>query len=79
MEYITLRIKDENPVEEVLPADRLLRVCEKDMGIEGRESINVRFFGDFADKAFFLNPAYDWKIGKDISGSLILVPLKKEK
>jgi len=44
----------------------------------GRGSLCVRGGGNFARKGFYLNDCVDWKIVKDSSGCLVLVPEKKQ-
>lgn len=40
--------------------------------------IEPRDDGEFKDRAFFLDPRFDWIIGKDSRNHIILIPLKKE-
>lgn len=39
--------------------------------------ISKRIAGNFRNKSFYLPEEYDWIIGKDDKGALVLVPLKK--
>lgn len=36
-----------------------------------------RRHGDFANSAFWLNSNFDWEIGTDSDGAIILIPLKR--
>jgi len=42
-------------------------------------SIQSRNDGSFKSRAFYLDPSYDWILGKDNEGITILVPLIKER
>lgn len=35
--------------------------------------------GELRNTSFVLNGAFDWTIGKDASGAVLLIPLRKEK
>lgn len=41
--------------------------------------ITNRIGGSLQDNSFFLDRNYDWVLGKDNEGTVVLVPLKKEK
>lgn len=41
--------------------------------------IDIREFGNFKNKAFYLNPKFNWKIAKDESGIDVLIPTPKNK
>ena len=38
--------------------------------------IQIRDEGEFSGKAFYLDERFDWELGTDLTGKLILIPLK---
>lgn len=40
--------------------------------------LSMRMYGVFERKAFWLNKEFDWVIGYDEGGALILIPLRKK-
>jgi hypothetical protein len=47
--------------------------------IKNKVILQTRKFGSLANKAFWINTLdFDWHIGKDMDGSSILMPVRKE-
>lgn len=66
---------------EVVPANKMIRVSNDGVGVcdeDGLDLIQSRACGEFADKALYLSDKYDWKMGVDSLGAVVLVPVKKE-
>lgn len=68
-----------NDTEKVVGKDSLIEDIESNI-IKNDDGIVVqtRSGGAFAYKAIWLNPTYDWIIGRDSGGHPILIPIKKE-
>jgi hypothetical protein len=47
-------------------------------GIGGCDMIQKRTNGEFKDRAFFLSANYDWVLGRDSIGELVLIPIAKD-
>ena len=64
------------PEEEEVRSDLLLSFREGKLKTENSEvSLGwVRSTGEFAGHGFRLNPIFDWRIGKDSHGEVVLVP-----
>lgn len=76
MKYDYLKIKRVAELEyKEIPEDRML----DNIGMQCLGGLEKRGGGDFDKKAFWLPKGYDWEMGEDNEGCLILVPLKKEK
>jgi len=44
---------------------------------DGRTFIQRRVNGQFIGKAFWLNSSFDWELGLDDEGEIVLVPIEK--
>lgn len=77
MERIRI-IEDDEPKNAIKRSD-LLRVREGFMRVENAVEpvIQARLGKEFAAHAFWLNEYYNWTLGTDSAGQLILVPTKK--
>ena len=78
-ETITLRIKPERERAIAIPQAELCPIDEGAIRIKERIVIDRRCSGPLVGKAFYLNDAYDWQVGRDDVGILCLVPIKKWK
>jgi len=64
----------------VIDRARMIEVRE-DMGrinLDGDGILEHRMLNEFRNHAIYLPSSYDWVMGKDSTGSLCLVPLKKK-
>lgn len=52
--------------------------CSGEVSLNGRGRLESRDSGEFKGKGFYLYSSFDWILGKDTEGILVLVPLKKE-
>ena len=76
MDYKNLAINDANTY--FIDKERLIRVYD-DGGISDINDgiVRVRTDDEFKDKAIFLDDKYDWVLGRDSGGLLVLIPLRK--
>lgn len=49
----------------------------KERGDMNQPIIQVRAYGNFRDKSFYLSGELDWQIIRDDEGELVLIPTKK--
>ena len=76
--------------KEQIKDSKTVDICKEDIDMHFFEGINVTKFengvnhqmgmrvsGEFRDKAIFLQRGYDYILGKDNEGTIILVPLIK--
>ena len=68
---------DEEGEEIKISKKGMVNVPKGDIFDNGRAVIQPRTIGEFKDKAFYLTALYDWVLGEDSSGCVILVPIKK--
>lgn len=74
-----LRIKRKNEDVLEIPEDLLVEVDTVFPSFcSGVAQFYSRGSSNFKNRSFFLDEEYNWVIGRDDSGQLILVPLKKE-
>lgn len=76
MIYKTLKVKDTDDCISI-DTDRLTNVSDR--WFDTTAGIQVRGIKEFAGVGFFLAREYDWVLGKDSIGNVVLLPLKKEK
>lgn len=80
MEYLKLKIKvDEQPSNEI-DNTKLINInadTTEILFINNYSGIVKRAAGEFKNKAFFLPKEYDWVLGKDNVGEIVLIPLKQ--
>lgn len=77
MKHQKIRIKE---TDELTPIDsyRLVR-CSGGVFVNGESGVlESRDSGEFEGKGFYLGSGFDWIMGTDSEGLLVLVPLKKE-
>jgi hypothetical protein len=74
MKYPTLAIKTDPST--IVSPDVLVKVpnFERVAAENDRELISTRISGNFANKAFYLGQTFDWRLGLDSTGTLVLVP-----
>ena len=74
MEYTEVRLRtDELPEIQYLPESQLVELKEEDL----HKLMEVRDNGEFAEHAIWLDSMYDWVIGRDSHGLLVLIPMRK--
>jgi len=75
MKYKKLQIKE---ADDVIPRGRLLDAAVVgDMFDEQIQQIQVRDDAEFAGVGFYLSGDFNWVIGEDSQGVLVLIPLEK--
>ena len=70
MKQLKIMPKEEQPEPTIYEEDLL------DFG-EGAPHIGTRTAEEFKNKAFFLTPAFNWHLGVDSTGHIVLVPTRK--
>ena len=40
--------------------------------------VEIRIFGEYTDKAFWLSNIFDWRIRTESNGNKVLIPTKKK-
>jgi hypothetical protein len=76
--YPTVNIVD--PTKESVMVDKNLLVDVTNPGGDHPAqplTVEARSRGEFGHRAYWLHQDYDWVLGKDALGEMILVPLKK--
>ena len=65
-----------------IPTERLVNITYANIQIELDGNLIYaakRGYGELQDKSIYLPHEYDWVLGKDSQGCIILIPLKKER
>ena len=71
-EYKRLKIVERKTEDEVIEIDPKRLMDDVKM-----EFIQIRWWDEFERKGYFLPEIFDWEIGRDSRGYLVLLPLKK--
>lgn len=72
-------IMEPTETEESIIIDRSKTILMTEPISEHRidQRIQNRNYGNFKGRSYYLSPAFDWVIGKDSDGWIVLVPLRK--
>lgn len=76
MKYTKVRIVSEPETEKEVKIG-LKALVEIDNS-QVKDMIKVRQGGEFKGKAYFLSSGFDWQLGEDSVGLIVLIPTKKE-
>ena len=72
-EYKRLVLIEEETKKIVIDKERLMYLEDEDM----RDFIELREDGEFENKGFYLDDCYEWVLGRDSTGALVLIPMER--
>jgi len=76
---VVVKKTERKPMFIEVDAERLIEVEGQGQSLQsGIRILEERAGGELAGKAFWLNPNYEWVLGEDEEGNIVLVPLRKE-